>query len=33
VPYGQNLCAPVSPKCGECDLTDFCKRVGVGTHR
>jgi endonuclease-3 len=33
VPYGQNLCAPVSPKCGSCKLTRYCKRVGVTTHR
>ena len=33
VTYGQNLCAPVSPKCSECNISAFCKRVGVGTHR
>ncbi len=33
VTYGQNLCAPVSPKCSECRISGFCKRVGVGKHR
>ena len=31
VPYGQNLCQPVSPLCSQCTLTDLCGRVGV-TH-
>lgn len=31
VPYGQNLCQPVSPLCSQCTLTDLCDRVGV-TH-
>lgn len=29
VPYGQNLCLPVSPRCSQCKLTDLCDRVGV----
>ena len=29
VPYGQNLCQPVSPFCSKCKLRDFCDRVGV----
>lgn len=29
VPYGQNLCQPVSPFCSRCKLTEFCDRVGV----
>ncbi|MBI3357134.1 MAG: endonuclease III [Nitrospirae bacterium] len=33
VPYGQNLCQPVSPFCSECKLTDFCDRVGVTRSR
>ena len=31
VPYGQNLCQPVSPFCSKCKLTEYCDRVGV-TH-
>jgi endonuclease-3 len=33
VPYGQNLCQPVSPFCSKCKLTDLCNRVGVTRSR
>ena len=33
VPYGQNLCQPVSPFCSRCTLTEFCDRVGVTKSR
>jgi endonuclease III len=33
VPYGQNLCQPVSPFCSMCKLTEYCKRVGVTKSR
>ena len=33
VPYGQNLCQPVSPLCSRCKLTDYCDRVGVTKSR
>lgn len=33
VPYGQNLCQPVSPFCSACKLTDLCDRVGVTRSR
>jgi endonuclease-3 len=33
VPYGQNLCQPVSPFCSHCKLTDYCDRVGVKKSR
>ena len=29
VPYGQNLCQPVSPFCSRCKLADMCDRTGV----
>jgi len=29
VPYGQNLCQPVSPFCSRCKLFEMCDRVGV----
>jgi endonuclease-3 len=33
VPYGQNLCLPVSPFCSQCKLTAYCDRVGVTKSR
>ncbi len=33
VPYGQNLCQPVSPFCSRCKLTEYCDRVGVTKSR
>ncbi len=33
VPYGQNLCAPISPWCSRCRLEPMCDRAGVRTHR
>jgi len=33
VPYGQNLCQPVSPLCSKCKLTKYCDRVGVKRSR
>ena len=33
VPYGQNLCQPISPFCSQCKLTKFCDRVGVARSR
>lgn len=33
VPYGQNLCQPVSPFCSKCKLTELCDRVGVTRSR
>ena len=33
VPYGQNLCQPVSPFCSKCKLNDVCDRVGVRQSR
>ena len=29
VPFGQNLCQPVSPYCSRCKLVKYCDRVGV----
>jgi endonuclease-3 len=29
VTWGQNVCRPVYPRCRECVLTDYCRRVGV----
>ena len=33
VPYGQNLCKPVSPLCSLCKLSNYCDRVGVKKSR
>lgn len=33
VALGQRICRPVSPKCSECPLSRYCKRVGVGRSR
>lgn len=33
VPYGQNLCVPVSPFCSRCKLIAVCSRVGVTRSR
>ena len=33
VAYGQNLCTPVSPWCGQCELSRWCRRVGVERSR
>jgi len=29
VAFGQVLCTPINPKCGECPLSDFCPKIGV----
>jgi endonuclease-3 len=33
VAYGQNLCAPLSPKCSQCVIAEQCRRVGVTKSR
>ena len=33
VPFGQNLCQPVSPYCSRCNLIGMCDRVGVVRSR
>ena len=33
VPYGKNLCLPVSPLCSTCKLSELCDRVGVTRSR
>ncbi len=33
VPFGQNLCKPVSPYCSKCPIYEFCDRVGVERSR
>jgi endonuclease-3 len=33
VPYGQNLCQPVSPHCSKCKLIEYCEQIGVKKSR
>ena len=33
VAFGQNVCAPVSPRCSVCPVRPLCRRVGVTTAR
>jgi len=33
VPFGQNICTPISPRCSDCKLTRYCSRVGVTVSR
>ena len=33
VTFGQNVCAPVSPRCSVCPVRDLCPRIGVTTSR
>jgi len=33
VTWGQNVCTPISPRCSQCPVYKYCKRVGVENHR
>jgi len=33
VEHGQNVCAPISPKCSICPVSKYCRKVGVKTSR
>ena len=33
VPFGQNLCKPISPLCSQCPIDRYCPRIGVTHHR
>lgn len=33
VPFGQNVCKPISPLCSKCPIYNYCNRVGVGKSR
>lgn len=33
VPFGQNVCAPVSPWCSRCKVKRYCDQIGVTTFR
>ncbi|AEA33748.1 endonuclease III domain-containing protein [Hippea maritima] len=33
VPFGQNICRPISPFCSKCIISKYCKRKGVNKSR
>lgn len=33
VPFGQNICQPVSPYCSRCPVVEYCDRLGVVRSR
>jgi endonuclease-3 len=33
VPFGQNVCRPLSPRCSVCRISRYCDRVGVTRFR
>jgi endonuclease III len=33
VPFGKHICTGVSPKCSTCPVLEYCRQVGVTTHR
>jgi endonuclease III len=33
VTWGQNVCRPIGPRCGDCVIADVCPRIGVRTVR
>ena len=33
VTWGQNVCRPIAPRCGDCVIADVCPRIGVSKRR
>ena len=33
VQFGKTICVPISPKCSQCPIEKYCKKVGVEKHR
>ena len=31
--FGKTICLPISPKCSQCPINKYCKKVGVKKHR
>ena len=33
VPFGKHICTGKLPKCSTCPVLEYCRQVGVTTHR
>ena len=33
VQFGKTICVPISPKCSECPIKQYCPKIGVGKRR
>ena len=33
VQFGKTICVPISPKCSECPVSQYCPKIGVGKRR
>jgi endonuclease III len=33
VQFGKTICVPISPKCSECPISQYCPKIGVGKRR
>ena len=33
VQFGKTICVPISPKCFECPINQYCQKIGVGKRR
>jgi len=33
VPFGKHICTGVRPRCSTCPVLEYCRQVGVTTHR
>jgi endonuclease-3 len=33
VPFGKHVCTGTAPRCSVCPVLEFCRQVGVTTHR
>jgi endonuclease-3 len=33
VPFGKHICTGIRPKCSTCPVLEYCRQVGVTTHR
>jgi len=31
--FGKTICQPISPKCSQCPIEKYCKKIGVKKHR
>jgi len=33
VQFGKTICVPISPKCSECPINEYCPKIGIGKRR